>query len=325
MNKSIALLAFANDRQNAQHYLRNLHDELADIQAALEGAGLEVRLLPAATQARLVAEFQQYQDRIIIFHYGGHADGDQLLLEGRGGTNQVAHAGGLLPFLATYHQSLKLVFINACLTQGLAAELQAAGIGAAIGTHAPIRDDLATELARAFYQGLARRVPLATAWQQAVSQLAMARPRLAVAERGMYREQPQAADYFSWNIWYAEPDSQDWALPQPPVAMPANVTTVTGSGNIVIQGTSNSNIQIGGGPASSTGGLAGFRQQLRDQLDSEAFAAVPDVLDKIAGAGYRYDKPTFSLLRQQAMAPLTALNPGPYLTQLKVFIGGMRE
>jgi hypothetical protein len=325
MNKPVALLAFANDRQNAQRYLRNLSDELVYVQAALEGAGLEVRLLPAVTLPRLVAEFQQYQDRIVIFHYGGHADGDQLLLEGLGGTSQVVHAGGLLPFLATYRHSLKLVFINACLTQALAAELKAAGIAAAIGTHAPISDDLATKLAQGFYQGLARRVPLATAWGQAVSQLAMTRPGLAVAERGMYRELPQGADYFSWDIWYADPSNQNWVLPQPPSAGPKNMTAVTGRDNIVIQGVSNSNIQLGGGPVPPAGGLAGFKQQLRDSLDEEGFAGVPEVLDQIAPSGYQYDKPTLALLRQQALAPLTALNPGPYLAQLKVFIGGLRE
>jgi len=328
LSKPIALLAFANDQTDSRRYLRNLADELADIQTALEKAGLEVRLLPAATQAQLVAEFQKYQDRIVVFHYGGHADGQQLLLQARGSTNQVAHAGGLIAFLAQYKASLKLVFVNACLTQEIASDLQAAGIAAAIGTFAPINDNLAAQLAVGFYNGLADHLPLASAWTQAVSQLAMQTKGLTVADRGMYRENPTAADYFVWNIWYADQIMTNWTLPQSPVGN-SNLSVVSGSGHIVLQDLHNThvNIQVVApqGSRITKVGLADFKKQLIGLLDEEALVAVPEVVDQIKESSYEYDKPTLATLRRRAIAQLTALDPDPFIAQLKVFIGTLRE
>ena len=85
--KPVIFLAFANDRVEETAYLRNLPKELDGTRNALQKAvkaGLcEVVERPNATIKQIIDIFQdeRYKDRIAIFHYGGHANGYQLLLE----------------------------------------------------------------------------------------------------------------------------------------------------------------------------------------------------------------------------------------------------
>jgi hypothetical protein len=85
MPKPVIFLAFANDKVDNARYLRNLPAELAGIREVLQKAkrtGLcEVVELANVTIKQLLDTFQEYGDRIAVFHYGGHADGYQLLLE----------------------------------------------------------------------------------------------------------------------------------------------------------------------------------------------------------------------------------------------------
>jgi hypothetical protein len=83
--KPLIFLAFANDKVDNARYLRNLPLELDGIRKALQPAvreGLcEVIERANVTIEQIFDVFQTYKDRIAIFHYGGHADGYQLLLE----------------------------------------------------------------------------------------------------------------------------------------------------------------------------------------------------------------------------------------------------
>ncbi len=173
MLKPIIFLAFANDKTDHARYLRNLPQESAGIKDALLKAkrtGLcEVVELANATVKQLLDTFQEYGNRIAIFHYGGHADGYQLLLETlstlpvvaphngiavSGGGNSVAHGEGLVSFLAK-QKGLQLIFFNGCSTEQQAQELVGAGIPAVIGTNNAIDDEVATDLAIRFYNGIA--------------------------------------------------------------------------------------------------------------------------------------------------------------------------
>jgi hypothetical protein len=85
--KPIIFLAFANDKVDNTRYLRNLPLEMDGVRRALyeaEDAGLcEILERANATIENILDVFQdnRYKDRIAVFHYGGHADGYQLLLE----------------------------------------------------------------------------------------------------------------------------------------------------------------------------------------------------------------------------------------------------
>src|SRR5688572_281287 len=103
--KPVILLAFANDRDEAVRYLRNLPNEARRLRAVLEPAeqaGLcEVEVLSNSTAGDIFKVFQnpRFRNRIAIFHYGGHASGDQLLLETEAGKTAAADAGGFRAFL----------------------------------------------------------------------------------------------------------------------------------------------------------------------------------------------------------------------------------
>ena len=104
-NKPVIFLAFANDRDDTVGYLRNLPDEarrLREVLEPAEQAGLcEVVVRSNSTAGDIFKVFQdpEYRNRIAIFHYGGHANGYQLLLESAAGQAAAADAGGLAAFL----------------------------------------------------------------------------------------------------------------------------------------------------------------------------------------------------------------------------------
>ena len=89
-----------------QPFLRQLPEEARRLRKALqpaEQAGLcEVVVRSNSTAGDLFEVFQdpKYRKRIAILHYGGHANGYQLLLESAGGELAAADAGGLAVFLA---------------------------------------------------------------------------------------------------------------------------------------------------------------------------------------------------------------------------------
>lgn len=90
-SKPVIFLAFANDRDDAVRYLRNLPTEARQLRETVrqaEQAGLcEVVERANCTAQEVFAVFQdaQYRHRIAIFHFGGHANGYELLLESETG------------------------------------------------------------------------------------------------------------------------------------------------------------------------------------------------------------------------------------------------
>ena len=160
--KPVIFLAFANDRDDTVGYLRNLPDEARKLRDALRPAeqdGLcEVQALQNCTAEDIFKVFQdsRYRNRIAVFHYGGHANGCQLLLESAGCGSAAADAGGLAAFLGE-QQGLQLVFLNGCSTQQQTEGLLAANVSVVISTSRSIDDAVATDFASQFYRSLAAR------------------------------------------------------------------------------------------------------------------------------------------------------------------------
>ena len=169
----IIFLTFANDKVDDALYLRNLPKELHGIRTAIakaEKAGLcEVIERTAATVNDIFDIFQdpRYKDRIAIYHYGGHASGNQLMLETLDGGHGTSHSEGLIPFLGR-QKGLQLAFFNGCSSQEQALELSEAGIPAVIGTSSAINDQIATELSDRFYNGIAAGHTIHEAWLEAI-------------------------------------------------------------------------------------------------------------------------------------------------------------
>ena len=165
----IIVLAFANE-QEGHRYLRDLPEELRQLQAILKAAeGKELCKLVVRPNARLdqiLETFTEHRDRVAIFHYGGHAGGEGLFLESTGTEGAVAHAEGLATFLGQ-RRNLQLVFLNGCSTRAQAAGLLDAGVAAVIATARAIEDAIALEFAAAFYSELASGATLRTAYEAA--------------------------------------------------------------------------------------------------------------------------------------------------------------
>ena len=168
--KPVIFLAFANDRDDTVGYLRNLPDEARRLHAVLEAADrlCEVEVRSNSTAGDIFKVFQnpKFRNRIAIFHYSGHANGYQLLLESPEGKAAAADAGGLAAFLAQ-QQGLQLVFLNGCSTQQQTQELHDANVSVVISTSRSIDDKVATDFADLFYQGLASGANLLTAYNEA--------------------------------------------------------------------------------------------------------------------------------------------------------------
>jgi hypothetical protein len=167
--KPVIFLAFAKkDEADSKDDLRHLPDEIDGIMGALkaaEKAGLCTVVEKAYVTIDTIFDVfqdERYRNRIAIFHFGGHANSYQLLLQ-----DSSAYKEGLVPFLAR-QTGLTFVFLNGCSTARHALELTEAGIPAAAGTFRDISDKVATGLSIRFYRGIAEGLSLEEAWEHAV-------------------------------------------------------------------------------------------------------------------------------------------------------------
>lgn len=216
--KPVIFLAFANDRDDRVRYLRNLPDEarrIRDILAQAKQAGLcdVVERSNASLQDILnVFQHPDYRNRIAIFHFGGHANGYQLLLESSTGKATVAYAEGLAAFLG--HQTgLQLVFLNGCSTQQQAQGLLDHGVSTVIATARSINDQTAMDFAARFYQGLAGGAAIRTAYAEAVAAVQAA---TGGNTRDLHWEKEIETDRWPWDLYLrngAEVVTQ-WNLPE---------------------------------------------------------------------------------------------------------------
>jgi hypothetical protein len=226
----VIFLAFANEYHQGR-YLHKLVEEYQQLNAVLgpistnesaakgKHALCELIVRQNATIEDIFDVFQKYEERIAIFHYGGHADGYQLLLRGKGGDGQVAHGGGLVSLLGR-RKNLKLVFLNGCSTQKLAQDLTKRGVPAVIGTAASIPDEKALQLSARFYKGLAAGLTLAGAWEEAKAE-AMTTGDAEGTQRGIQLWEDdagkEALSRFPWDVEFRDDAAKDtfneWNLP----------------------------------------------------------------------------------------------------------------
>ncbi|MCP4048297.1 MAG: hypothetical protein GY732_20155, partial [Gammaproteobacteria bacterium] len=94
----VVLFAHANDREDGEHYLRNLPGELKRIRAAMkpaQSAGLCKSVERAnVTPDEIFEVFRDHRDQVSIFHFAGHTSSAELLFETIEGAQQVVQAGG---------------------------------------------------------------------------------------------------------------------------------------------------------------------------------------------------------------------------------------
>lgn len=168
-SKPVIFLAFANSSANPLPHLAEECRRLTDILEDAEQRGIcELLVRPFATVDQVLDAFEQpeYQGRIAVFHYAGHADSYRLLLEGADGAPALAHADGLAAFLA-HQEQLQLVFLNGCSTLAQVQGLLEAGVNVVIATNQAINDRVATDFAVRFYAVLAKLDSIQAAYEKA--------------------------------------------------------------------------------------------------------------------------------------------------------------
>ncbi len=157
----VIILAIADYRTDDAQHLRELGQELDGIKAALapaEAAGLcHVVDFADADVEKIVAAFDKYEGAVVGFHFSGHADGFQLMLDGN------ANGAELAAFLGR-QRSLRFAFLNGCSTLGHVEAMHQNGVSAVIATARAIDDHVASELAISFYEQLAVGKNLETAF-----------------------------------------------------------------------------------------------------------------------------------------------------------------
>lgn len=195
----VVVIAIANERSETG-FLRNLTEEMKLIMNLLEGARQTgrcgVRILPCATKEDIINVFQDdwFRGRIWLFHYAGHAGGDELWVEDGNEGNSQLFGEGLARFLAV-QEGLQLVFLNGCATGQQAELLLENNVPAVIATSRVIDDGQAIEFARTFYHSLANG--------------AILRDAFAEAEGSMHMDQ-QEADMESDDEWQGVSGSLYW-------------------------------------------------------------------------------------------------------------------
>ncbi|MGB1241674.1 MAG: tetratricopeptide repeat protein [Chitinophagales bacterium] len=228
-NTPIIVTAFANDYIEGTH-LSYLSDEIAGItnttQAQQLKAAFDVVPIYNATLEKIAETLNNpnYKDRIVAFHYGGHADGKNLMLQTTTGESKLEDANTLAEFLGK-QERLQLVFLNGCSTKGQVEKLMEYGIPYIIATDRSIEDFEATRFAIRLYEVLAegeRNIPKLFEEAQKVLKKEDIQKKI---ERKLYNNKKRKAlGEFPWGLYQSEntenEDLGEWFVNQ-------NVTFLT--------------------------------------------------------------------------------------------------
>lgn len=91
----------------------------------------------------------EYSDRLFMFHFGGHSNQRNIVLEGFRNLDKVRLSRLLLP---KEDHNLQIMFLNGCLSYGHVGVLTAKGVKAIIATNVEVNDIEALRLAKLFYR-----------------------------------------------------------------------------------------------------------------------------------------------------------------------------
>ena len=163
----VFFFAFANPGAQSADPLPSLNKEAADISAALAtGAQNGSWEFVSSADCRRADLFETFRNnRVAVFHFGGHSNQQSLWLPRETPGNQVVDGGMLEEFLST-QSSLQLAFFNSCENQAWAAKLSAR-VPFVIASVCKLDDAIAGHFAAAFYGYLASGSTVDDAFSQA--------------------------------------------------------------------------------------------------------------------------------------------------------------
>ncbi len=217
MNKPVILVAFAEYSRQGDSFLRELGREQLGIKNALDEAtekGLcEYEIIPDADVHEIMKAVEKYGDRLVAFHFAGHANGYQLMIESdtRDGSQGI-YAEGLGAYLQASSPNLRFVFLNACSTQGQVDDFLDNGVPLVIATSQAIEDRIARQFAVHFYDRLAKGSTIKTAYESFEHLHRMQKTPL----RSLFIRSQVVTDAFPWEIYpkAGADKAKDWSLPK---------------------------------------------------------------------------------------------------------------
>lgn len=215
-NKPVIFLTFANDRDNPTQFLKQLEPEREALQSTLyefteKGWG---HARTSSADPKVLVPNLIDSPNLVIFHYSGHANGEQLFFEGMEGEAISFSGNSLLGVLEQAKESLMLVFLNACATEDHVKRLQQLGIPAIIATSQVINDDLALQFSQTFYHSMVAGNTLNAAFKNAKAVVdpgdtggysGAGSLDFSAIGKGNMQDTP-------WNLFYEDPRVLNWTL-----------------------------------------------------------------------------------------------------------------
>ncbi|MCB0583476.1 MAG: CHAT domain-containing protein [Phaeodactylibacter sp.] len=158
----ILYFAFYNDPQQPLEELQREDREINQLLEPLSKGRFEVRRSSFASLEEVIEKLTLYKDDLTLFHFGGHAGQEQILLEGG-----EAKARGLAELLGQCPK-LQGVVLNGCATAGQVDLLQEQGAPFVIASYRPVQDHKARVFATQFYRALSYQQPVGEAFSAAI-------------------------------------------------------------------------------------------------------------------------------------------------------------
>jgi len=205
----VVLLSFANIDADRPLDTKAESSALKDALLLVEHEGLvNVEREESVSVEELHKRLLNHYDDLVIFHYAGHADSTQLLLE----SGQVKGKG--IAKLLGQAPHLQLVFLNACETREQAEAFLDHGIKIVIATSRPISDRRAIKFSRAFYESLSRKNSIEAAFEraQAYVEVEDVEDTHRSLEFDDLAEPEESSSEIPWRLYYRESRHLSWKI-----------------------------------------------------------------------------------------------------------------
>ncbi|MEM7370763.1 MAG: CHAT domain-containing protein [Bacteroidota bacterium] len=170
-----------------------------------------------------VWEGEEKLGSMCVFHYGGHATGDNLILNTQKGDASGIKIQGLAKALGEIDE-LKLIFLNGCSTLKQVSVFLDHGAKAVIATATKINDEHATKFAECFYQNLAEEKRTIEESYEEARKLILSyidEDKVLQARNMFTREKKKPGDELPWGLYLndtlTEEDKEkvlSWRLPE---------------------------------------------------------------------------------------------------------------
>jgi hypothetical protein len=225
MYRPVVLSYFSQSDDSEQNYLQFLEDEYESIAEAWEQYQIQAGSdryfavdFPARGSAdgdKVAEDIRNYKNRIVLFHFSGHAMSRHLLFK-----DGASNARGIAGLLGEA-QNLKLVVLNGCATYDQVKLLFDNNVKIVIATKGKVSDGIAMEFAATFYRALSTRdYTIRGAFEHAMNELKRQHAELdtvstqPIVWRGLVTETEEDRDRWELHIksskYEQELDRRDW-------------------------------------------------------------------------------------------------------------------